>query len=66
MVVYIQVYSFLHSCFYDSFCLSIGKVKVYSDVTYDKNEGIGEFVLFAFLIFIHSCKITIPNIKKII
>ena len=40
MVVYIQVYSFLHSCFDDSFCLSIWKVKVYSDMTDDKDEGI--------------------------
>ncbi len=41
-------------------------MKAYFDMTYDKNEGIREFVFFAFLIFIHSCKIIIPNIKKII
>ena len=55
-----------YSCFYDSFGLSIGKVKVYFDITNYKNKRIKKFVLFAILIFIHPCKINIPNIKKII
>ena len=35
------------------------------DMTDNKDEEI-RILLFAFLIFIHPCKIIIPNIKKII
>jgi uncharacterized membrane protein len=41
------------SCgFYDTFfCLMIRQMKIYSDVTYDKNKRIRKFVLFAILLF---------------
>ena len=41
-------------------------MKAYPDVTDDMDERIRKLVLFAILIFIHPCKIIIPNIKKII
>src|SRR3954451_4058581 len=47
-------------------CLSIWYVKVYSDVTNNKNKRIRKFVLFAVFIFIHLSKISIPHVKKVI
>ncbi len=38
--MFIFKYTLSYSCFDDSFCLSIRKVKVYSDMTDNKDEGI--------------------------